>query len=177
MQSARGLVFFLITSCFLNAQSFDDPVMKIRVQRAEAQGINEADLPPVPKNIMTPPPLPEPELHIKDSLSYSIVKMVTTKKPKNYSATRIVKLKNKSNLKHASDIGPVKIAILKCDSRLATKAVKAVKTVKLSTNKIINDIRSSKKMNYIKIITKTHTAQPNKTSGKTIYKSVKRAKK
>ena len=167
----RGLVIFLITSCFLNAQSFDDPVIKIRAQRAKAQGINEADLPPVPKNIMTPPPLPEPELHIKDSLSYSIVKMVTPKKPRDYSTTRIVKLKNKSNLKHTSDIGPVKAVILKHDSRLIVKAVTS------STNKVIKDIRNIKKISSIKTIKKTHTTQPNKASGKATFKLAKRAKK
>lgn len=180
MQLVRGIVPFLITSCFLNAQSFDDPVMRIRAQRAETQGINESDLPPVPKNIMMPPPLPEPEPHVKDSLSYSIVKTVTPNKLKDHSATRIVKLKNKSNLKHTSDIGPVKTVILKRYSRLAVKAVKSAKAVKAvtsSTNKVIKDTRISKKINSIKTIKKTSITQLNKTSSRATFKLGKRTKK
>ena len=45
----------------------DDPVMKIRAQRASAQGISEGDLPPVPRGIVEPPPLPPPEAHVKDT--------------------------------------------------------------------------------------------------------------
>ncbi|WP_257310936.1 hypothetical protein [Geothrix fuzhouensis] len=45
----------------------EDPVMKIRAQRASAQGIAEGDLPPVPRGIVEPPPLPPPEAHVKDT--------------------------------------------------------------------------------------------------------------
>lgn len=48
----------------------DDPVMKARAQRAAAQGISEADLPPVPKGIVEPPPLPAPEIHPRDTRGY-----------------------------------------------------------------------------------------------------------
>ncbi len=47
-----------------------DPVMKARAQRAAAQGISEADLPPVPKGIVEPPPLPAPEIHPRDTRGY-----------------------------------------------------------------------------------------------------------
>jgi len=40
--------------------------MKARSQRAAAQGIQEDDLPPVPRSVMEPPPLPPPEIHAKD---------------------------------------------------------------------------------------------------------------
>jgi len=61
-----GLVLTL--GCFMGAQALpEDPVMKARSQRAQAQGIDEADLPPVPRAIMEPPPLPPPETHVKDS--------------------------------------------------------------------------------------------------------------
>ena len=61
-----GLV--VSVGCFLGAQSLtEDPVMKARLQRSQAQGIDEADLPPVPRTITEPPPLPPPETHIKDS--------------------------------------------------------------------------------------------------------------
>ena len=58
----------LVCGCFLGAQSLtDDPVMRARSQRAQAQGIDEADLPPVPRTVLEPPPLPPPEIHAKDS--------------------------------------------------------------------------------------------------------------
>jgi hypothetical protein len=44
----------------------EDPVMKARAQRASAQGISDGDLPPVPRGIIEPPPLPPPEAHVKD---------------------------------------------------------------------------------------------------------------
>lgn len=44
----------------------EDPVMKARTQRAHTQGVNEGDLPPVPRGIIEPPPLPPPELHVRD---------------------------------------------------------------------------------------------------------------
>lgn len=43
-----------------------DPVVAARVQRAAALGIAEDDLPPVPRGIIEPPPLPPPEIHPKD---------------------------------------------------------------------------------------------------------------
>jgi hypothetical protein len=60
----------LTLGCFLGAQTFDDPVMKARLQRAQAQGIEENDLPPVPRGVTEPPPLPPPETHLKDSPHY-----------------------------------------------------------------------------------------------------------
>ncbi len=48
----------------------EDPVMKARAQRAAAQGIAEADLPPVPRGIVEPPPLPPPEIHPRDTRGY-----------------------------------------------------------------------------------------------------------
>lgn len=44
----------------------NDPVLQARYLRASAQGISEDDLPPVPKSIVEPPPLPPPELHPRD---------------------------------------------------------------------------------------------------------------
>lgn len=45
----------------------EDPVMRARAQRASAQGIAEGDLPPVPRGIVEPPPLPPPEAHVRDT--------------------------------------------------------------------------------------------------------------
>ncbi|WLT32133.1 hypothetical protein [Geothrix sp. PMB-07] len=45
----------------------EDPVLRARAQRAAAQGVADGDLPPVPKGIVEPPPLPPPEAHVKDT--------------------------------------------------------------------------------------------------------------
>ena len=57
----------LTVGWLLGAQPVDDPVMKARQQRSQAQGIEEGDLPPVPRAIVEPPPLPPPEIHAKDA--------------------------------------------------------------------------------------------------------------
>ena len=49
------------------APSDGDPVVEARALRAKAQGISDADLPPVPKGIVEPPPLPPPEIHPRDA--------------------------------------------------------------------------------------------------------------
>ncbi len=48
-------------------QAPEDPVQRARAKRAAAQGIAEGDLPPVPRGIVEPPPLPPPEAHVKDA--------------------------------------------------------------------------------------------------------------
>jgi hypothetical protein len=48
----------------------EDPVMKARALRAQAQGISERDLPPVPRGVVEPPPLPPPENHVRDTPGY-----------------------------------------------------------------------------------------------------------
>ncbi len=62
---------FFITSLALglvaSTQAQEDPVLHARAQRAAAQGIAEGDLPPVPRGIVEPPPLPPPEAHVKDT--------------------------------------------------------------------------------------------------------------
>ena len=45
----------------------EDPGMKARAQRAAALGVPDGDLPPLPKGITEPPPLPPPETHVKDT--------------------------------------------------------------------------------------------------------------
>ena len=44
----------------------EDPVLRIRAQRAAEQGISPDDLPPVPAKVLRPPPLPPPQIHPKD---------------------------------------------------------------------------------------------------------------
>jgi hypothetical protein len=68
MDFVRRLSFLVLTVSFLGARDLaEDPVMKARTLRAQAQGINEADLPPVPRSVTEPPPLPPPEIHRKDA--------------------------------------------------------------------------------------------------------------
>jgi len=57
----------LTLSLVASAQPQEDPVLRARAQRASAQGLAEGDLPPVPRGIVEPPPLPPPEAHVKDS--------------------------------------------------------------------------------------------------------------
>jgi hypothetical protein len=57
----------LALSLVASAQPQEDPVLRARAQRASAQGIADGDLPPVPRGIVEPPPLPPPEAHVKDS--------------------------------------------------------------------------------------------------------------
>lgn len=49
------------------ARSQEDPVVKVRAQRSASLGIPDGDLPPLPKGIAEPPPLPPPETHVKDT--------------------------------------------------------------------------------------------------------------
>ncbi len=57
----------LALSLVASTQAQEDPVLRARAQRASAQGISDGDLPPVPRGIVEPPPLPPPEAHVKDS--------------------------------------------------------------------------------------------------------------
>jgi hypothetical protein len=67
---ARRALFIgsLVVGLVASTQAQEDPVLRARAQRASAQGISEGDLPPVPRGIVEPPPLPPPEAHVKDSL-------------------------------------------------------------------------------------------------------------
>jgi len=59
----------LVTFGVLTAQQpADDPVMKARSERATVGA--DLDLPPVPRTVMEPPPLPPPEVNIKDTRGY-----------------------------------------------------------------------------------------------------------
>jgi len=57
----------LALSLAAGAQPQEDPVLRARTQRASALGIAEGDLPPVPRGIVEPPPLPPPEAHLRDT--------------------------------------------------------------------------------------------------------------
>ena len=60
------IISSLALSLVAAPQAAEDPVLKARAQRA-AQGGGEGDLPPVPRGVVEPPPLPPPEAHVKDS--------------------------------------------------------------------------------------------------------------
>ena len=66
----RFLLSAFAFSLVAAASAQEDPVMKIRAERAAAQGISERDLPPVPRGIVEPPPLPPPPTHPKDTPGY-----------------------------------------------------------------------------------------------------------
>ena len=57
----------LALSLVAAAQPQEDPVLRARAQRASAAGIADGDLPPVPRGIVEPPPLPPPEAHQRDT--------------------------------------------------------------------------------------------------------------
>ena len=61
------IISSLALSLVATAKSQEDPVLRARAQRASAQGLSEGDLPPVPRGIVEPPPLPPPEAHVKDN--------------------------------------------------------------------------------------------------------------
>ena len=68
MAALRKSIVLVLGCLFLGAQvPADDPVLKARAERAAAQGIADGDLPPVPRGIVEPPPLPPPETHLKDT--------------------------------------------------------------------------------------------------------------
>ena len=65
----RRILFIssLALSLAAPARPLEDPVLWARAQRASASGVAEGDLPPVPRGIVEPPPLPPPEAHVKDT--------------------------------------------------------------------------------------------------------------
>ena len=71
MDLLKRLSLLFAVGVFASAQQPPvDPVMKARAQRGQGQGLNEGDLPPVPRGVVEPPPLPPPELHPKDTKGY-----------------------------------------------------------------------------------------------------------
>ncbi len=56
------LISLLATALVGQALPQEDPVMRARAQRTATSG----DLPPVPRGVVEPPPLPPPETHPKD---------------------------------------------------------------------------------------------------------------
>lgn len=62
MVRRSALISLLATGLVAQALPQEDPVMRARAQRTATTG----DLPPVPRGVVEPPPLPPPETHPKD---------------------------------------------------------------------------------------------------------------
>ena len=54
----------------LAAQVPEDPVLRARGERGLSANLSDGDLPPVPRTVSEPPPLPPPETHVKDMRGY-----------------------------------------------------------------------------------------------------------
>ena len=90
MVHLRKLSVLVLGCTLLAAQTLpDDPVMKARAERSRAQGIGEGDLPPLPRGIVEPPPLPPPETHVKDTRAGKLAK--TRHKTKGTRSSRTSK--------------------------------------------------------------------------------------
>lgn len=57
----RALILTLLAGGLVGQSAPDDPVAKARAMRT-----SPGDLPPVPRGVVEPPPLPPPETHPKD---------------------------------------------------------------------------------------------------------------
>lgn len=65
MTPLRSLGVLLVMAGLLSGQvPFQDPVLKAQAERGQP------NLPPVPRGIQVPPPLPPPETHVKDTPGY-----------------------------------------------------------------------------------------------------------
>ena len=114
-------------------QSPEDPVMKARAQRVQAG--DAQDLPPVPRTVLEPPPLPPPEVHIKDTPGYRAKKQVRkAKKGKAVAAKKGKKGKTagkNETVREAKEPKAVKAA----KTPKAAKASKDAKASKASRSK------------------------------------------
>jgi hypothetical protein len=74
MNCWKHLGTILLLATMLSAQvPAEDPVMKARAARVQS---GDGDLPPVPRAVLEPPPLPPPELHVKDTKGYRASRQV-----------------------------------------------------------------------------------------------------
>jgi hypothetical protein len=107
MVRAGTLIVLFVGWCVLGSQTpLEDPVQKARAERAQAQGIGEGDLPPLPKGVVEPPPLPAPETHVKDTRGGSASRVVKTRRGKALARKNS---KSKSSASsHASTKPPAK---------------------------------------------------------------------
>jgi hypothetical protein len=102
MSRSALLASTLVLSLTATAWPQEDPVLRTRAQRAAAQGVADGDLPPVPRGIVEPPPLPPPEAHVKDTRRGRRSKGKGKKKrssQKSKGANKGSKVKTKENRK------------------------------------------------------------------------------
>lgn len=100
MRIVRSMGALGLAMGLLGAQQVpEDPVMKARAERAQSQGISEGDLPPVPRGITEPPPLPPPELHVKDARRGKSARKPKKAKGKGASAKAKTPAKAKTSAK------------------------------------------------------------------------------
>ena len=99
MRILRTLAIMLLVGELAFAfQIPEDPVLKARTQRALALGISDGDLPPVPRTIAEPPPLPAPETNYKDTRKGRSVRASRSSRVKK--GHRVTKGKAHSAVKH-----------------------------------------------------------------------------
>ncbi|HNX94948.1 MAG TPA: hypothetical protein PKL14_07280 [Holophaga sp.] len=70
MKVLRMLGAAVLATSLLSAQIPEDPVLKAHGEKALTQGVSNGDLPPVPRGVSEPPPLPPPESNPKDVKGY-----------------------------------------------------------------------------------------------------------
>ena len=76
---ALGLaICFIAPQAFAQGVDSADPVLTARAKRVEGNG---RDLPPVPKGLIEPPPLPPPEMHTHDIRKSRVQARPAAKKP------------------------------------------------------------------------------------------------
>lgn len=88
MKIVKMLGMTLAAFGLLAAQVPEDPVLRARNQRGLSANLSDSDLPPVPRTITEPPPLPPPETHIKDMRGYRRSKRRTVIRKKAHRSTK-----------------------------------------------------------------------------------------
>jgi hypothetical protein len=77
MMRLRSLGILVVLAGVLSGQALvEDPVLKAQAQRGEN------DLPPVPRGILEPPPLPPPVTHVKDTRGWRASRTARTNRRK-----------------------------------------------------------------------------------------------
>ena len=93
----------LIVGVLSAQQAVQDPVVKIRSQRAAS---GEGDLPPVPRAILEPPALPPPETHVKDTAGWRASR--AARKVRGKAASRTASRTSKKVVKGRATASPAK---------------------------------------------------------------------
>jgi hypothetical protein len=78
-------ILFMMVSLLSAQQVVEDPVLKIQAERASR---GEGDLPPVPRGILTPPVLPAPETHVKDTRGWRASRTARKSRRKSVKVTK-----------------------------------------------------------------------------------------